>query len=58
MSRMSRVVPAIPEVLKAALERVAAETERSEAKSICEGIRLPIARIFTPGATHRFLRQW
>jgi len=51
LSKMSRTVIEIPEDLKAELERVAAETGRSEAEIICEGIRLAIARLLPPAPT-------
>ncbi|MER3405004.1 MAG: hypothetical protein C4345_01155 [Chloroflexota bacterium] len=58
MSKTSRTVIEIPVHWKAELERVAAETGRSEAEILCEGIRLPIARIPSPSAAHWYLRQW
>jgi hypothetical protein len=37
----------LPDDLKAALERVAAETHRSEAQLICEGVQL-VTQQYTP----------
>lgn len=51
MLKTTRTVIELPEDLKAELERVAAETGRSEAEIICEGIRLAIAQL-SPPAPH------